>query len=93
MPPPPGNPHPDPAAARRAAQRSGIALVLAALREDHESVAAIVTAATRRELADVAVFCAQFAATKCREQERATPGLDVERAVEAVALRLAVEEP
>lgn len=75
------------------AQRTGLALILAALRRDHETVVHLVTATDAQEMLDVAVFCAQFAAEKCREQQEADPSLDFDLALRTVALQLAARSP
>ena len=76
-----------------AAQRTGLALILAAFRQDHATVAQLATTATGPELLNIAIFCAQFAAEKCREQQQADPGLDFDLALRTVALQLAAHPP
>ena len=72
------------------ATRDGLALVLAALREDNVAIAHLLRAVTTVEQArNLAAFCALYAAQQSRELERTVPGLDVEAALRNVALHLA----
>lgn len=71
--------------------RDGIALVMAAMREDPSAVAVLLEALTPKQTQEVAVFCAFLAANqlKAAEARHVRPGFYGD-ALQAVALQMAV---
>lgn len=72
-----------------AVEREGIALLLAALRKDFSAMAHLVGSQSPQEVAQMAMFCALFAAEKCRELEVLRPGVDYDAGLRALALAAA----
>lgn len=69
--------------------RTGLAMILAAYRTDHEAAAHLLYDLDRDELQATAVACAVIAVGKCRELGALQPDRDIEADLAAVALHLA----
>jgi hypothetical protein len=72
-----------------------VALLLAALREDHIGMALLLADASTEEAVNVAIYCAFFAACRCREVDHLTSTAVPSQAavLEALALDLAHPSP
>lgn len=75
-----------------AVEREGVALLLAALRCDFTAMAHLMDAQSPQEVAQLAMFCALFAADKCRELEALHPGSDYDAGLRTLALAAAARE-
>jgi|APDOM4702015248_1054824.scaffolds.fasta_scaffold1380812_1 hypothetical protein len=70
--------------------RDGVALIMAALREDTETMAHLLRGITTvTQGRNLAIFCILYAAQQSRELERTLPGLDLEAVLRDMALQLA----
>lgn len=71
------------------ATANGLAVLLAALRDDRPALVHLLDSANPAELRQMLLFCAFYAADQARAVEQARPGLDTHQILQGVALRLA----
>lgn len=73
-------------------QRDGVGVLLAALRDDRETLALFMQDMPREDVVQVALFCAYYAAATCQELQELRLRGDSHAALQHVAAQLAARD-